>query len=163
MSDGLELAVRLVLSLAFVVALMWVAARVVRGQIAGRSGGTVEVLARHQLGRGSSVAVLRVADQALVVGVTESRVTLLTEADLEVVLALTEGSSGTGRSGRGRSEPRTARTATAIDQNGRPVGFGSGSGSGSGSSTGALHGSIVSPSTWRQAVEALRDRTARKR
>ncbi|MDP9394567.1 MAG: flagellar biosynthetic protein FliO, partial [Actinomycetota bacterium] len=86
--DSLMLALRLVLSLGFVIGLMWVAARIVRGQVAGRGGGALEVLARQQLGRGSSVAVLRVADQALVVGITESRVTLLGEADLQAVEAL---------------------------------------------------------------------------
>ena len=43
------------------------------------------MLARQQLTRGSSVAVVRVADQALVLGVTDGQVTLLAETDLATV------------------------------------------------------------------------------
>jgi flagellar protein FliO/FliZ len=41
----------------------------------------VEVIARHGLSRGSSVAVVRLGDRALVLGVTEHQVSLLTEID----------------------------------------------------------------------------------
>ena len=60
-----ELALRIACSLAVVFALLWGLAR----------------LARQQLTRGSAVAVVRVADRALVLGVTDAGVSLLADAD----------------------------------------------------------------------------------
>ena len=40
-----------------------------------------EVVARHGLSRTSSLAIVRLGDRALVLGVTEHQVTLLTEVD----------------------------------------------------------------------------------
>jgi flagellar protein FliO/FliZ len=77
----LELVLRISFSLLVVLALMWGVARLVRRPLARRGNTTVALLARQQLGRGSSVAVLRVLDRALVLGVTEQNVTLLGEAD----------------------------------------------------------------------------------
>jgi flagellar protein FliO/FliZ len=41
----------------------------------------MEVIARHGLSRNSSVAVVRLGERALVLGVTEHQVSLLTEID----------------------------------------------------------------------------------
>ncbi len=87
---------RLALSMAVVLSLLFVAARVVRrrGLSSGRAGavtGRIEVLARQGLGRASSVQLVRVGGKTLVLGVTESSVSVLTEADpllLEAELAL---------------------------------------------------------------------------
>ena len=46
-----------------------------------RRGAAVEVVARHGLSRTSSLAVVRFGGRALVLGVTEHQVTLLTEVD----------------------------------------------------------------------------------
>ncbi len=124
---------RLVLALAVVLLLMWVAARILRNVAGGRNTGVLELVARQPLGRTSSVAVLRVADQALVVGVTDGKVTLLTEVDLDMVEAAAAA----------EEERRAARAG--------PVAV-----------AGRLNGSIISPATWRQAVNAVRDRTARR-
>lgn len=77
---------RLVFSLAVVLTLMWFAARFVRQRQLGvgvsRSrthAATVEVLARHGLSRSASVAVVRVAHQVLVLGVTDTSVQVLRE------------------------------------------------------------------------------------
>ena len=86
MIDTVGLLLRLGLSLLAVLALLWLTARLVRGS-AVRGLGVVELLARQQVGRGAAVAVLRVADRALVVGVTDSSVTLIGETDLEAVEA----------------------------------------------------------------------------
>ena len=79
MTDALGLALRVGLSFTVVLGLMWLAARAFRGTLGGRGDGALEVVARQQLGRGASVAVVRVADRALVVGVTEHSVTVLGE------------------------------------------------------------------------------------
>ena len=76
-----ELTLRIACSLAVVFALLWGLARLARRPLAGRGGATVRVLARQPLTRGSSVAVVRVGDRALVLGVTDAGVSLLADAD----------------------------------------------------------------------------------
>jgi flagellar protein FliO/FliZ len=79
----LALIARVVLSLVVVLVLLWVAARVLRkNQRRTMRGIEVDVLARQPLAQRSSLAVVQVGDRALVLGVTESRVELLTEAPL---------------------------------------------------------------------------------
>jgi flagellar biosynthetic protein FliO len=87
------LLVRVVVSLGVVLAIMAGAAAVLRrsGVVGtsgmGKRGGLrrravpMEVIARHGLSRSSSVTVLRVGGRALVIGVTEHQVSLLTEID----------------------------------------------------------------------------------
>jgi flagellar protein FliO/FliZ len=151
----LAVAGKMVLGLAVVLGLMWVLARASRKPLKARAAGAVAVLARQQLSRNSSVAVLRVADRALVVGVTETQVTLLTETDLAAItealqpaetvsrtpVDLTEGLQSDGIAATGAREPDLT-----------PVPGGRG---------GALAGSALSPATWKQAVDLLRERTAR--
>jgi flagellar protein FliO/FliZ len=76
-----ELALRIAFSLLVVFGLLWALARLARRPLAGRRGGALRVLARQQLSRNSSVAVVRVADRALVLGVTDAGVSLLADAD----------------------------------------------------------------------------------
>jgi len=86
------LLVRVVVSLGVVLAVMAGAAAVLRRSgVVGtgpagrrgmrRRGMPVEVIARHGLSRTSSLAVVRLGERALVLGVTEHQVTLLTEVD----------------------------------------------------------------------------------
>ncbi|WP_033345993.1 FliO/MopB family protein [Catenuloplanes japonicus] len=82
----IELVLRIVFSLGIVFGLMWALARVVKKPLTGRhSGAALDVLSRTQLSRSSSVALIRVVDRALIVGVTEGQVTLLGETDLGAV------------------------------------------------------------------------------
>lgn len=198
MTDSLALGLRVALSLAAVLLLMWVAARLLRGHGGGRSAGVVEVVARQQLGRGTSVAVVRVVDRALVLGVTETGVSLLSDADLAAVEAartpvaagapaapgapaaagagalLRRGYQGTHRRANGavpRPVPAVARDAAPVPP---PVAADSPAGAAplalagpagrafAGSAGGPLAGSVLSPATWRAAVEALRERTVRR-
>ena len=80
-----ELTLRLAVSLALVVAVIVVAAKVMRrrgGLGFGRSGSAprLDVLDRTQVARNASVAVVRVGGRGFVVGITEQSVTLLAEA-----------------------------------------------------------------------------------
>jgi flagellar biogenesis protein FliO len=85
------LLVRVVVSLGVVLAVMAGAAAVLRrsgvagSAVSGRRGlrrtPPVQVIARHGLSRGASVTVVRLGGRALVLGVTEHRVSLLTEID----------------------------------------------------------------------------------
>ena len=83
----LSLIGRLALSLAVVLVLMVLLARVVRGRMGpamAKSRTTrqrLEVIGRQGLSRNASLALLRVDDRTLLVGVTESAVSLLTELD----------------------------------------------------------------------------------
>jgi flagellar protein FliO/FliZ len=132
-STGAALGLRVTFALGLVLGLMWLSARVLRGRTGGRGGHALEVLARAPLGRNASVAVLRVGDQALVLGVTDQgiaqlgpRITDLTQFQKkeEILSAAKEA--------EGDSAP--------VDP---------------------WRGSILSPVTWRTAVEALRERTVR--
>jgi flagellar protein FliO/FliZ len=85
------LLVRVVVSLCVVLGVMWGAAAMLRRSgvtgtaVSGRRGGRrkapVEVIARHGLSRGASITVVRLGGRALVLGVTEHQVSLLTEMD----------------------------------------------------------------------------------
>ncbi len=81
---------RLVVSLGVVLALMWVAARLLARQSGGRIARAakpvaIQVLARTSISKNSSVAVVSAAGKALIVGVTDSQITLLGEGDLDVL------------------------------------------------------------------------------
>ena len=124
--------IRLVLSLAFIAAVRWFAARFAQKRGLGQGNGLIEVVARQRMGRASSVSVVRIADRVLVVGSTEEQVTLLAEVDGDVVEeAIAE-----------------RRLATA-----QPAGTGS---------PGALAGSVFDRNGWTSFVSQLRERTVRR-
>jgi flagellar protein FliO/FliZ len=88
-----EMLVRLFLSLAVVLGLMFGVTHVLKrrgfagfvpsgGRRAG-AGPDVEVLARKPLGRNASIAVVRAGSRSMVLGVTENNVTLLGDAEFE--------------------------------------------------------------------------------
>lgn len=116
------MALRTALSLLVVLAIVFAAARLL-GRASGHGGSAaLDVLARQALGRTASVAIVRVADRAYVLGVTENQITLLDDTDLTQI--------------------------TEVIAAARPAA--------------ALRGSIFSGAAWRQGVEAVRDRTARR-
>jgi flagellar biogenesis protein FliO len=78
-----ELVGRLLVSLLAVLAVVWLIGRKLRKGGRFKDTRLVDVLARQQLNRSASVAVLRVGDRALVVGVTDTQVSLLGETDLD--------------------------------------------------------------------------------
>lgn len=78
------LVLRLVFSLGVVITLMYVAARVMRrrGMGISRSSRTeISVLARKGLSKHASVALIEAEGRQLLIGVTDQRVTLLSELD----------------------------------------------------------------------------------
>jgi flagellar protein FliO/FliZ len=106
MGSTVALMVRLFVSLGVVLALMYGVMAVLKRRgfggfspTAGRRAGVgaqVEVLARKPLGRNASVAVVRAGSRAMVIGVTESNVTLLGDADLDELEAEELEAQGTG-------------------------------------------------------------------
>ena len=77
--------IRLILSLAFIGGVLLFAARLAKKRGLGQGSGLIEVVARHRLGRTSTLNVVRIADVVLVVGATEEQVTLLAELDSDSV------------------------------------------------------------------------------
>jgi flagellar protein FliO/FliZ len=191
---------RLLVSLAFVLGLMWVLARRVKRPAKANSR-LVDVLSRQQLSRTASVAVVRVGEQALILGITECQVSVLGEADLaqvqsqlEVEAAPARPSRRSARTAPNRSKAgRTSAPAAALDSAtldvaalsgptshapslnraaskpaGQPVAPGRHSATPGEAPTvpdseqrKVLSGSALSPDTWRQTLDALRELTVR--
>ena len=132
---------RLVLSLGVVLGLMWLAARLLARQSGGgrtlRSARPVpiQVLARHSLSKNTSVAVVEAAGKALIVGVTDSQVTLLGEGDLAALHPPVQ-----------EEDPATTITAAARTR----------------SPWAAPNAGAAAFSPWTAMLETLRDRTARR-
>jgi flagellar protein FliO/FliZ len=149
---------RLLVSLAAVLGLMWFIGRRMRKGGRAKSTQLIDVLGRQQLSRSASVAVVRVGEQALVVGVTDAQVSVLAETDLGAALAMT-AAAGEPRTSTARRtsaprraatppRPAAARHSVADDE--------------STASSGPLTGSALSPQTWRQTLDSLRELTARQ-
>jgi flagellar protein FliO/FliZ len=156
----IELVLRIGFSLLVVLGLMWGLARLVRRPLAGRGGGAVAVLARQQLGRSASVAVVRVVDRALVLGVTEGQISLLGEADLAALEQATEPSVHRKAVGLTATAPGAAACTEERSDEGRLRRTSPGARA-SGASAGPMAGSVLSPATWRQTMDFLRERTVR--
>ena len=124
--------IRLVLSLAFIAAVLWFAARFAQKRGLGQGNGLIEVVARQRMGRASSVSVVRIADRVLVVGSTEEQVTLLAEVDGDVI------------------EEAIAERRPAASQP-APAG-----------APGALAGTVFDRNGWTTFVTQLRERTVRR-
>jgi flagellar protein FliO/FliZ len=96
--SSLVLVLRVGVSLTVVLGLLAFAARAASrrglGTAPGRSSAAkVEIVARAGLGRNNSVIIVRAAERALVLGVTETGISLLADADPSVLDVRTEGSS----------------------------------------------------------------------
>lgn len=158
---------RLLLSLALVLAVMWFIAMRVRKPLARRNTQIIDVLGRQQLSRASSVTLVRVNDRALILGVTETQVSVLGETDLDAVQEQIAAHRAA------RDESSSARRIRGTATRNRTVAGRSADPSTTGVAvTGPLAGSLLSPVTWsrfanaltaglRVLVERLRDATAR--
>ena len=148
---------RMLLALVLVLVVMWALARWARKPMGiGKGERVMTVLARQQLSRSSSVTVLKLMDRALVLGVTEQGVQLLTEAELAPIeQALTVPAAP-----RRRPAPRVA-AATVLDLESATPGATLPALPASTAKSG-LDGSILSPGTWRQLLGAARELTVRR-
>lgn len=136
-TDMAGLLIRLVCSLAVVVGLLMLLARLAGRRFQGRAGAPIQVIHKQPLSRGSSVAVVSVGTRVLVLGTTEHQVSLLTEVEPdEVGIDLTEPEPGL--------EP-----ATGTGREGAEVL--------------PLAGSILSAQTWRQALSAAQSKASQSR
>ena len=140
-----ELILRIGFSLLIVLGLMWGLAKLARRPLAGGRGGAsaLTVLTRQQLSRNASVAVVRIADTAMVIGITDGQITMLGETDLAAIE-------------RHLAPSAERRDAIAVDGDTpavTPVVT---------TASGRLDGSLLSPRTWASTVDFLRERTVRR-
>ncbi len=136
---------QVVLALGIVLALMWLLARAIRGTGLARGAGMIELLARAPMTKGSAVTVVRVADRVLILGVTETQITVLTEADLaQVRAAVATSAEGTDGVSNGRRISR--QRSLGLRETG----------------AGPLAGSVLSLESWRRVFALLRERTIRR-
>jgi flagellar protein FliO/FliZ len=141
--------IRLVLSLAFIAAVLLFAARLAKKRGLGQGNGLIEVVARQRMGRTSTVNVLRIADVVLVVGATEEQVTLLAEVDAEAVDAAL----------RDRRAPVPAGVPAGVPADGSDAGVTT---LAARSTSPALAGSVFDRRGWGAFVNQLRESTVRK-
>ena len=140
-------AIRMIASLAAVLLLLFVVARFARRGRPRGNGPDLTVVSRCSLGSKASVAVVHLGDRALVVGVTDQSVTLLSESSLAELVPSAAASE---------SESRTAsevvvRRKVVLDPSSRPA-----------ATDGKLAGSALAPDTWRRTMDAVRDLTVRR-
>lgn len=138
----LELTIRLIVSLAIVVGLLLLLARVGARRFRGQAGALVRVVHRQPLSRTSAVAVVAVGSRVLVLGTTEQQVSILTELEpdeieghLDLAPVETEEVDDDDLVTLDTLAARSARPLLADPLEPR----------------GALAGSVLSPQTWRQA------------
>jgi len=165
---------RMLLALVFVLGVMWLLARWARKPMgAGKADKVMSVLARQQLSRTSSVAVLKVMDRALVLGVTEQGIRLLTETELSPIEDALVVEPTPGRGWSLLRQPAALPTGEIVepldasaDEDAEPALVGAAVGSVSRKAParrgGALDGSVLSPQTWRQLLNAARELTVRR-
>ncbi len=151
-ADDLAVLGRVTLALVVVVALAVLAARFARR--AGGAGASVglRVVERAGLTREASVAVVEVAGRGMVLGVTPHGVTLLRELaaeDLEVARRDLQEAGGLAPGDPVTSRPGLYRRVLLPGTPSRPGQHGT--------------GSVLDPRTWQQALDGLRDLTARRR
>lgn len=173
--NTVELVGRMLLALVVVLGVMWALAK-----WAHRSGGpntdrVLNVLARQQVSKTSSITVLQVLDQALVLGVTEHGIRLLTEVDLaQVQSVLTTPDHPPARrlrlSGRSTADKTAAATDPAFDTAGLAYAGTAPMAATEPTEIGyaatpvrrGVDGSVFSPAVWRQLLDTLRNLTTRR-
>lgn len=174
---------RMLLALVLVLGVMWALARWARKPLGGgKTDRVMTVLARQQISRSSSVTVLRLMDRALVLGVTEQGVRLITETELGPIEEALAASSVSSRRSRSRG---MADEIVEADDSGELVSLEGAHGQLPAelelaaqrllpskrqparqhqrpAKRGALDGSVLSPNTWRQVINTARDLTVRR-
>ncbi len=156
--DTLLVALRVVLSLAVVVGLLWyVQRRLTKGKRAPKRGSAVTVVGRQGIGSKASVVVVDLDGKRFLLGVTEHSVNVLHSGDQPVesdapVTAIAKPVVARAAKPAASLKPTASvkpATSAKVDEDAlilaRAATFDS-----------ALKGSILSPSTWKQAGAAVR-------
>jgi flagellar protein FliO/FliZ len=180
-----DLVLRMVLSLCIVLGLLLVAARVAGKRYQAHGGSTVKVLQRQALSRGSTVTVVSVGTRVLVLGTTEQQVRVLTELRPDEVDLPADAADPAHRGvpsaeetepGRLYAVPPTSGDFAQVlleaqDSGAAPLAPRREAAPGRHAArhraqaepatpAGALGGSLLSPQTWRQALQAVSGRAS---
>ena len=169
----LELTLRLVFSLAVVLGLLALLARVGGRRFKGGRDAMIRVVHRQAISRGSAISVVTVGSRVLVLGTTEQQVRVLAELDpeeleeadvlslvpdgdsLEQAPELSVPTSGPAVAAVTRGAHRGSRRAEA-----RPTAAQGRRRQAAATNGGALTGSVLSADTWRQALAAATRRAS---
>jgi len=163
--DTVVVALRVILSLAVVLGLLWVLQRRLSRGAGSRTANLVTVVGRQGLGQKASVVVVDVDGRRYVLGVTEQSISVLHDAETEQETVAKHGpvraDSANDRSavafarslhaasgGPTLVPPAPAEEPALLAPTLRPRRDRSGAG--------RLSGSILSPSTWQQTAALLR-------
>lgn len=174
--DAVAAIARTSISLIAVLGLLYLVTRWLRRRQGGVTGGAdFSVLAKQSLGAKAAVALIKVGDRALVVGVSDAGVNLLGETDVASVFAQTGELKENGEGAEEGDSTAEQSTVDVTDQaesvpaqpvtgeryvrkDGETIAVRS-----------ARHapqpgvtGSALSPATWTKAVDVLRERTTRR-
>lgn len=147
--------IRLILSLAFVAAVLLFAARLAKKRGLGKGNDLVQIVSRQRLGRTSTVNVVRVADLCLVVGATEEQITLLAEVDPDLV------AQALGEAPPPRREVLAAQDEEFDEYDDYEV-YEEPHAAAARPSGAALAGSVLDREGWGNLVHELRERTVRR-
>ncbi|RHA44190.1 flagellar biosynthetic protein FliO [Cellulomonas rhizosphaerae] len=147
--DTVMLAARVLLSLACVIGLIWFAGRRLGGprRVRAQREAEVRLVGKQAVSRHSGVAVVAVGNRRLLVGYGDQQVTMLSELAPVVEAAPALAPAPT--------KPRVPAPRAPLDS-------GLTSGLDPAHTGGPLHGSVLSPETWRTLVKTLQDRTVRR-
>lgn len=177
----LELTLRLVFSLAAVIGLLLLLAKLSSRRFGSRHGATLTVLHRQSLSRSATVSLVTVGERVLLLGVTDQQVSLLAELDPDELpepeepeTDPTSGPAGRegGRPGLAEAVKGTVKAAVAASGKGatkapqadQKAALRSGNparkAAAQASTDGALAGSVLSPQTWREAYAAATRRAS---
>lgn len=163
--DDLVALARVTVSLLVVLGVVVLAARLARRAQGRRGLRGLRVLHRTPLSREASVAVVALGARGMLIGVTAHQVSLLAELEAAELASLEAPDAAAPARAPRRivmtdtptasisDSPADASSSSPTASPARPVGAAAPRGS----------GSVLSPATWAQAVEALRDVTARRR
>lgn len=139
--DTLFLALRVLLSLAAVLGIIWYAQRRIGRGSRAKAGKAITIVGRQGIGAKASVAVIDMDGKRFLLGVTEHQVTILNTSDAPAARA--EAFSQVLEAQTTESEPTMLAPAAVTKAAPEPP-------------KGLLAGSILSPDTWRRAFASLR-------
>jgi flagellar protein FliO/FliZ len=153
--DTLILALRVLLSLAVVLGLLWVIQRRVSRRVrVARTTKPVTVVSRQGIGQKASVVVVEHAGKRYLLGVTEHAVSVLdadlVPVDLVPVDAVPEFSRSLADAASANASEEPTPTPVPMLRPRRDRG------GYSANSSGRMAGSVLSPATWKQAAEFAR-------
>ena len=156
--DTLWLILRLVLSLALVLGLIWGLARI-KKRVSPTNAGTIQVLSKIPVSRKGSLLVVEVGGKKLVIGATDSSISLISEIEIAPeTLEIKEerrpveldsymiGMLDSPESMGFDLDPAEIDALASLKKT---------------QSDSKLAGSVLSPDTWRQLAETLREKTVR--